>query len=234
MAGVDLQSLKQRASRLKQFKKLDHADFAPAAVFTEAELPGLDSSTQMMAELLRRTAPVKETPVRGHAKLGALTASGKAGNEVTEFLDSRPELSTYAKTYRTSGVHDEVARAMASGQKASIFAPTNDAHAMIPNLGVTKIPRDTALAKSLASQHVVIDHDKVVAAARMETESSVGAPTLLPGVHVGYQPMEGGGNAAISYGDDGVPVAAARITGTYITKSGHMIHEIDSVLDPSA
>jgi uncharacterized surface protein with fasciclin (FAS1) repeats len=242
-----LDSLRQRMAKIQAHSPIPDSELTDAVVFAQRPTAAADANTQILAELLQdmRAKKAPQAAARGHIDLNAITNGTSAAsvtaaeNEISEHLRSNAKLSVFNELYHKTGLHQEVHDALAAGKTVTIFAPTDEAHLRLPDGKINHL-RSAGMLQSgktlgLLKSHVALDQKKYIDAARAKVTGNIGAPSMQPEAHVGYQQgVESNVAAAVSYNDQGKKVASARIKGTYITEGKHMIHEIDSVFAKTA
>ena len=157
-----------------------------------------------------------------HAGEGCSTCSSKSSMasyakkdmNVVQKAMSKEQFSTLVAAVKAAGL----AETLSGEGPFTIFAPTNDAFAALPEGTVETLlkPENREQLQSILTYHVV--PGKIMAADVQ--------PTLLETVN--------GQNVRISVKDGTVMVDGAKVIATDITASNGVIHVIDSVIMPKA
>lgn len=144
----------------------------------------------------------------------ALSASGAVaqGQTIAEIAAGSPDFSTLAGLLQAAGL----AEMLASEGPLTLFAPTNDAFAAVPQPILDYLASDADALRRVLAYHIVPGAVLAADLAAGETASVEGSPVT------------------VSVSDTGVTVDQARVTATDIAASNGVIHALDSVLLPPA
>jgi uncharacterized surface protein with fasciclin (FAS1) repeats len=137
-------------------------------------------------------------------------ADNHAKKNIVETADAAGSFTTLLAAAKAAGL----AETLATGGPFTVFAPTDDAFAKLPDGTVEALLNDIPTLKSILLYHVV--SGKVMAADVTEMQS---APSLF------------GQDIAIETGE-GVRVADANVVKTDIAASNGVIHVVDTVMMP--
>lgn len=144
----------------------------------------------------------------------ALSAFGVAAQDQTiaDIAATSPDFSTLARLAQAAGL----AETLASEGPFTVFAPTNDAFAAVPQPILDYLASDADALTRVLAYHVVAGEIMSADAAAGEIASVEGSPIT------------------VSVSDTGVTVDQAHVTAADIVASNGVIHVIDSVLLPPA
>ncbi len=129
---------------------------------------------------------------------------------ITDIAVATPELSTLV----TAVVAADMAGALAGGGPYTVFAPTNDAFAALPDGVLESVLADTAVLRNILQYHI-----------------AGGVFTAEDVVSFGQLLMSNGGVAVVST-EGGASIAGAQILVTDIVASNGIIHIIGGVMLP--
>ena len=152
---------------------------APAAVIAREEYADSSNTSgidmQALAQLLGQ-AKVSGAVAskRGGIKLSDISgakASAKAsnGNTIMSNIDNFGNLSEFSILMKDSGAAGKLEEAASNGTKVTVFAPTNDALAAMPDMGFVLMKRSAKHADmrdAFVAQHAVMDMDEQFASAQ--------------------------------------------------------------------
>jgi phosphate binding protein len=139
---------------------------------------------------------------------------------IVDVAAGNPDFSTLVGLVQSAGLAD----VLASDGPFTVFAPTNEAFAKLPQSVVDLLGSDPELLTHVLTYHVV--SGKVTAA----DATTMMAPSMEMG-SVGGEPV--GSELDVKVGDDGVTVNGAAVVSADIEASNGVIHAIDTVLIPS-
>ena len=129
--------------------------------------------------------------------------------DLIETIASQDQFSTFSRIMETSGIND----VLGGGGSFTIFAPTNDAFAKIPDEKLDALlneDKQTQL-KALMSYHIL--PGKVMAASLKSAKSLTGQEIMITDIN-------------------GIKINSAVLQGRNLEASNGVVHGIDSVLRP--
>ncbi|MFW6725122.1 fasciclin domain-containing protein [Streptomyces sp. MAR4 CNY-716] len=143
---------------------------------------------------------------------GEGSAEGMAGEPVATAASHNPELSTLTTALKKAGLVDTL-----NGAKdVTVFAPTNDAFAKVPQADLDKLLADKEQLTKVLTYHVV--------------DEKLGKDKLADGT---YKTLEGGELTTAGSGDSyKVNDSASVVCGDLATQNA-TVHLIDTVLMPT-
>ncbi|TVQ41919.1 MAG: fasciclin domain-containing protein [Wenzhouxiangella sp.] len=136
---------------------------------------------------------------------------GKAGKNIVEVAQEAGQFNTLIAAVQAAGLADT----LATGGPFTVFAPTDEAFAKIPEDQLAAILEDTETLTAILTYHVV---SGVV---RAEQVVGLDSATTLQGSDI-----------TITVSDAGVSVDGAQVIATDIEASNGVIHVIDTVITP--
>ena len=153
-----------------------------------------------------------------HVALLALVAApvmadhhGKTEKNIVEVAQEAGQFNTLIAAVQAAGLADT----LATGGPFTVFAPTDEAFAQIPEDQLAALLEDTETLTAILTYHVVSGTVRAADVVGLDS-----ATTLQ------------GSDIAISVSDDGVRVDGARVVATDIEASNGIIHVIDAVITP--
>jgi uncharacterized surface protein with fasciclin (FAS1) repeats len=147
-------------------------------------------------------------------------------------------LREFAYLMETSGAAAKLEAAAKEGTKVTVFAPTNDALAKMPNAGLflmKRSPKHTELRDAFVNQHAVLDMDDQFASAQYSLDGvGAGIESMQEGAHISIQDdLESeieDAQVAVQHDDNGEIMSAARIQQSLYTPEGHIVHVLSAPL----
>ncbi len=137
--------------------------------------------------------------------------SSQGGKNIVEVAQEAGQFNTLIAAVQAAGLADT----LATGGPFTVFAPTDEAFAQIPEDQLAALLEDTETLTAILTYHVVSGTVRAADVVGLDS-----ATTLQ------------GSDIAISVSDDGVRVDGARVVATDIEASNGIIHVIDAVITP--
>lgn len=137
--------------------------------------------------------------------------SNKESKNIVEVAQEAGQFNTLIAAVQAAGLVDT----LATGGPFTVFAPTDEAFAQIPQEQLAALLEDTETLTAILTYHVV--------SGKVRAEDVVGLDSAT---------TVQGSDISISVSDEGVHINGARVLTTDIEASNGIIHVIDAVITP--
>ncbi|MCY6382228.1 fasciclin domain-containing protein [Hoeflea prorocentri] len=162
---------------------------------------------------------MQKTIIAAVAAMGLFAAAPAGANNIVETAQSAGSFNTLLAAAKAAGLAD----ALATGENLTVFAPTDEAFAALPEGTV-----ESLLKPENKDQLIAILSYHVLPRKLMSTD--------LPGrrIHVKTLKTEGDKTLAVEKSSSGVTVDNANVVSADIVTDNGVIHVIDKVVLPSS